>query len=270
MGAASKRRLNIKPVELNYKTFGQGEPLIILHGLFGALDNWQSIGKTLAEQHLVFLIDQRNHGRSPHFDDISYPILAEDLREFMESHWIYRANIVGHSMGGKAAMQFALHYPDMVNRLVVIDIAPKQYPGGHEDIFLALLDLQIDRIDSRQEATEFLSRRIPSAPVLQFLLKNITRQTDGTYSWKMNLPVLYQNYQKLLANIEEAEAFDGPALFLRGGNSNYVLPEDESSIKDLFPNARIETVDGAGHWVHAEAPNAVIEHVKRFLELYPD
>lgn len=266
MGASPKRRLNPQQVELNYKTFGQGEPLIILHGLFGALDNWQSIGKTLSEHYLVFLIDQRNHGRSPHLNDISYPILADDLRSFMESHWIYRAHIVGHSMGGKAAMQFAQQYPDMVNRLVVIDIAPKEYPGGHEEIFRALLDLQIDRIGSRQEAEEFLSRRITSAPVLQFLLKNITRQTDGTYSWKMNLPALYQNYQKLLANIEGVEPFNGQTLFLRGGISNYILPEDESGIKELFPNARIENISGAGHWVHAEAPAEVIEHLKNFLE----
>lgn len=252
-------------MELNFKTYGQGEPLIILHGLFGSLDNWQTIGKTLAEHFLVFLVDQRNHGRSPHLDDMSYPILAEDLRDFMESHWIYRAHIVGHSMGGKTAMQFALHYPDMVDRLVVIDIAPKQYPGGHEEIFQALLDLQIDRIESRQEAEEFLSQRISSPPVLQFLLKNISRQTNGTYSWKMNLPVLYRNYRHLLDNIKGQEVYDAPSLFLRGGLSSYVLPEDEPAIRALFPQSRIETVNHAGHWVHAEAPDEVIAHVKNFL-----
>lgn len=251
---------------MNYKTFGQGEPLIILHGLFGSLDNWQTIGKTLAEHFLVFLVDQRNHGRSPHFDDMSYPILAEDLREFMESHWIYRAHIVGHSMGGKTAMQFALHYPDMVDRLVVIDIAPKQYPGGHEEIFQALLDLRIDRLESRQEAEAFLSQRIASPAVLQFLLKNITRQTNGNYAWKMNLPVLYRHYRHLLDNITGNEVYDAPVLFLRGGNSSYVLPEDGPAIRDLFPQSRIETVPHAGHWVHAEAPDEVINHINNFLK----
>jgi esterase len=252
-------------VELNYKSFGQGEPLIVLHGLFGALDNWQTIGKALAENHLVFLIDQRNHGRSPHLDDISYPILADDLRTFMETHWIYRANILGHSMGGKTAMQFALHYPDMVERLIVVDIAPKQYLGGHEDIFRALLDMQIDRITSRQEAEDFLSRRIPSAPVLQFLLKNITRQTDGSYSWKMNLPVLYRHYHKLLANIEGEASYDGPALFLRGELSSYVLAEDIATIHRFFTDVQVETIPDAGHWVHAEAPQAVIQQVNSFI-----
>ncbi len=254
------------PVELNYKSFGQGEPVIILHGLFGTLDNWQTVAKALAEHFLVFIVDQRNHGRSPHVDGMSYPLLAEDLREFMESHWIYRAHLIGHSMGGKTVMQFALHYPDMVDKLAVIDIAPKAYPGGHEEIFQALLDLDIDRVENRQDAEAFLARRIDSPPVLQFLLKNISRNHEGRYAWKMNLPVLYRHYPDILRQVEGEPPYDGPALFLRGGRSPYVLPEDEPHIRSLFPQAHIETVENAGHWVHAEAPATVIEKLKSFLE----
>ncbi len=253
-------------MELNYKSFGQGEPALILHGLFGTLDNWQTIAKALAEHFLVFIVDQRNHGRSPHVQDMSYPLMAEDLREFMESHWIYRAHIIGHSMGGKTAMQFALHYPDMVDKLAVIDIAPKAYPGGHEEIFRALLDLDIDRVENRQDAEAFLTRRIDSPPVLQFLLKNISRNPDGRYIWKMNLPVIYRHYPDILHAVQGDEPYEGPALFLRGDRSPYIQPGDEQGIKALFPQARIETIAGAGHWVHAEAPREVVERLKFFLE----
>jgi esterase len=255
-----------RPVELNYKSFGQGEPVIILHGLFGTLDNWQTIAKALADDYLVFIVDQRNHGRSPHLDDMSYPLLAEDLRDFMESHWMFRAHIIGHSMGGKTAMQFALHYPDMVDKLAVIDMAPKTYPGGHETIIQALLDLDIDRVENRQDAEAFLARRIETPAVLQFLLKNITRNHGGRYSWKMNLPAIHRNYAAILQAVEADTPYDGPALFLRGSRSDYVLPQDEPGIKSLFPKARIETVEDAGHWVHAEAPDLVIEKLRGFLK----
>lgn len=253
-------------MELNYKSFGQGEPVIILHGLFGTLDNWQTIARALADEYLVFIVDQRNHGRSPHVPGMSYPLLAEDLREFMESHWIYRAHIVGHSMGGKTAMQFALSYPDMVDRLAIIDIAPKTYSGGHEAIFDALLSLPLNEMDSRQEAEAYLAARINDPGVLQFLLKNLSRDTDGHYAWKMNLPVLHQHYRDILGPIAGDAPFDDPVLFLRGGKSQYIqLPEDEPAIRTLFPQAGIETVAGAGHWVHAEAPQEVVEHLKSFL-----
>ena len=141
---------------LNYKTFGQGEPIIILHGLFGMLDNWQTIGKQLAEQYSVYLIDQRNHGRSSHTGSISYAEMADDLAAFMEEHWIHKAHIIGHSMGGKTAMQFALHYPDMVDTLIIIDITPKRYSGGHQAIFDALFALDIDAVTDRQMAEDHL------------------------------------------------------------------------------------------------------------------
>ncbi len=265
MRTESREILYFCVVELNYKSFGQGEPVVILHGLFGTLDNWQTIARALAEHFLVYIVDQRNHGRSPHLEEMSYPVLAEDLRVFMEAHWMYRAHIVGHSMGGKTAMQFALTYPDMVDRLAVIDMAPKAYPGGHEDIFRALLDLDIERVENRKDAEDFLARRIDSPAVLQFLLKNITREHDGRYTWKMNLPVLYRHYGEILQAVHGDEPFDGPALFLRGGRSAYILPEDEPAIRKLFPQAQIETIAEAGHWVHAEAPGEVTRILEHFL-----
>ena len=147
-------------MELNYKEFGQGDPILILHGLFGTLDNWQTIAKQLATNYSVFIIDQRNHGRSPHMDELDYPLMAEDLYQFMETHWIYKAYIIGHSMGGKTAMQFALNYPDMVEKLVVVDIAPKTYEAGHQTIFEALFSLDLEKIESRKEADEVLQKKI--------------------------------------------------------------------------------------------------------------
>ena len=173
-------------MELNYKQFGQGEPIIILHGLFGTLDNWQTIAKQLAEHYMVYIIDQRNHGKSPHSDDFSYEIMAEDLKEFMFRHHIYEATIIGHSMGGKVAMRFALDYPDMVSKLVVVDITPKRYKGEHETIFEAMFDLDLKNLIHRKEIDEQLKSRIPNDGVRLFLMKNLAREKTGGYRWKMN------------------------------------------------------------------------------------
>lgn len=253
-------------LELNYKEFGQGPPLIILHGLFGTLDNWQTIARQLANDYSVFILDQRNHGRSPHTDQHDYPSLAEDLRAFMESHWMYDgAHIVGHSMGGKTAMQFALEHPDLVKKLVVVDIAPKGYNGGHHEIFQALFDLHPEQIEDRKQADEFLAQRIAEEDVRQFLMKNLTRRKEGGYEFKMNLPVLWEHYDNILAPVA-GTPFEGPSLFVRGGRSKHVeLPGDAALISTLFPNAVIETIERAGHWVHAEAPAELLQTVQHFL-----
>lgn len=245
-------------LDLNYKTFGQGFPVIILHGLFGTLDNWQTIACQLADHFTVYIIDQRNHGHSPHTDDINFALLAEDLRHFMESHWIYKAHLIGHSMGGKTAMQFALEHSDMVDKLIVVDIAPKAYPGGHEEIFSALTSLDLQAIDSRQQAEVLLKRRIPEQGTLQFLLKNLSRDTDGRFEWKMNLKALYRHYPDILAAVNGAHPFEGTTLFIRGERSPYILDEDMEEIHGLFTQATLITVPNAGHWVHAEQPEALL------------
>lgn len=251
---------------LNYKSFGQGFPIIILHGLFGMLDNWQTIAKRLAENYTVYIIDQRNHGRSPHLPNFNYQLLAEDLQQFMEEQWIYEAHVIGHSMGGKTAMQFALNYPDMVSKLVVVDMAPKSYQAGHQAIFDALLSVDLATTTSRKEATSQLSQTIKETSTLQFLLKNLTRNKEGKYEWKMNLPVLHQRYHRILENIEiEGPPFEKPTLFVRGGTSSYILDSDKEIIQDFFSSVSIATIPSANHWVHASAPEEFLEMVLTFL-----
>ncbi len=251
---------------LKYKSFGSGEPVIILHGLFGTLDNWQTMAKRLAENFTVFIIDQRNHGKSPHMDDISYPLMAEDLRNFMEDHWMYDAHIIGHSMGGKTAMQFALDNPDMVNKLVVVDIAPKAYVGNHQQIFEALFEVPLETLKSRSEAAKILATKMGNDPgTIQFLLKNLSRNKEGQYNWKMNLPVLFKDYKNILAAVKGEEIFEKETLFIKGEKSNYILPEDMEAIRLLFPEAKMEKVANSGHWVHAEAPEALYQLMISFL-----
>lgn len=252
-------------MELNYKVFGQGMPIIILHGLFGMLDNWQTLARKLAEHYTVFIVDQRNHGRSPHVDSHDYESMAEDLRAFMESQFVLKAHIIGHSMGGKTAMQFATHYPDMVDHLVIVDIAPKAYPAGHQEIFAALLALDLAKAESRKEVEAQLKTKIPEAGVRQFLMKNIIRGSDNGFQLRMNLPVLHRDYQKILDQLEFEEPFEGPSLFIRGGRSNYVAETDLEMIQEYFPEAQLESIEGAGHWVHAEAPKELLAHLLAFL-----
>ncbi len=251
-------------MELYSREFGAGDPVIILHGLFGFSDNWQTIAKKLSEHFLAVTPDLRNHGRSPHLPTHTYPEMAEDLRAFMESHWMFSARLIGHSMGGKVAMQLALSHPDMVERLVVVDMAPGQAQDNHSYIFQALLDMNLPGIASRKAAEAYLSEHIAEAGTRQFLLKNITRAEQGGYTWKMNLPVLWEHFQDILAPVSGAP-FYKPALFVRGGDSNYIKPSDEPLIKSLFPQAEIVTIEGAGHWVHADKPGALLEVVEGFL-----
>lgn len=251
-------------MELFSREFGQGSPVVILHGLFGFSDNWQTIAKALADHHLVITPDLRNHGRSPHVPTHTYPEMADDLQVFLEQHWVFKTAFVGHSMGGKVAMQFALHHPDMVERLVVVDIAPGPADDNHGHIFRALLDLDLKQITTRQEAEVWLEPRIPDFGTRQFLLKNITRNADGTFAWKMNLPVLWSAYPDILAGVQGVP-FDKPALFIRGSRSNYVQDEDLPLIRHLFPQAQVVTIEGAGHWVHADKPTELLAILQEFL-----
>ncbi len=253
-------------MELYYREFGQGTPIVILHGLLGFSDNWQTIAKTLAEHHLVITPDLRNHGRSPHTNSHTYPEMAEDLRTFLDQQGIYATALIGHSMGGKVAMQFALEHPDRVTHLVVVDIAPTAAaPGNHEHIFEALMALNIEQIHTREEADAFLQQRISEPSVRQFLLKNLTRNPDGSFAWKMNLPVLWRHYADILAPVKGDAPFTGPVLFVRGSRSNYIKDSDLEAIRVLFPHARIETVEGAGHWVHADKPQELLALLRPFL-----
>lgn len=252
------------PVTLFHREFGAGDPIIILHGLFGFSDNWQTIAKGLSDHHLVVTPDLRNHGRSPHLPEHSYPLMAEDVRAFLEEHWIFHSTLMGHSMGGKVAMQLALDHPDMVSRLIVVDMAPGQASDNHTDIFQALLSLDLGSITERTEAEAFLAPQIPDFGTRQFLLKNITRHHDGRFAWKMNLPVLCKHYADILAPVS-GSPFHKPTLFIRGERSAYIPDAALPLIRSLFPQAEVITIPDAGHWVHADQPAALLAALKTWL-----
>ncbi len=256
--------MTLPVVSLHFKAFGQGPPLIVLHGLFGMLDNWQTLGRRLAQDYTVYLVDQRNHGRSPHAEPHDYPTLAEDLRHFMETQWIYRAHLLGHSMGGKTVMQFAFDNPDMVDHLVVVDIAPVGYARRHDFIFEALQRVPLQRLESRKQAEDILMQHIGNSAIVQFLLKNLARNEDGSFRWKCNLPVLHRYYDAIIGPVAGAP-FEGPTLFVKGGASEHILPEHWPHIQQLFPNSQLFEIQGVGHWVHAEAPEVLLQRVQQFL-----
>jgi len=252
-------------MNLNYKTFGSGEPLIILHGLLGSLDNWQTLAKKYAEHFTVFIIDQRNHGKSPHSDEFSYDIMVEDLVEFCEQNHIYKTNLLGHSMGGKVVMQFAVENSDLVEKLIVADISPINYPPGHDVIFEALLSVDLKTMESRKDVEEVLQRTIPEFGIRQFLMKGLTRSEDMGFEWKFNLESLWKNYNSILDTFVSDEQFSGKTLFINGGQSKYVLPEYYPEIKKYFPNFELHTIAKVGHWLHAENPTEFYNETIKFL-----
>lgn len=252
-------------MQLHFQCHGDGVPLIILHGLLGSLDNWQTISRKLGERYRVCALDLRNHGRSPHSDVFDYRAMGDDVLEFMASQGMQSAHLLGHSMGGKAAMHFALWHPERVEKLIVVDIAPRGYAPSHVPIFEALLSLDLAAFRERGEIDAALAPRIPQMAVRQFLLKNVGRDEQGAFRWKPNLQALYQNYDGIRAAIETSGHFQGPALFIRGGKSNYVNDEDREMIGQLFPKATVATIPETGHWVQAEAPGKFTEMVAEFL-----
>lgn len=252
-------------MKLNYKKLGEGEPLIILHGLFGMLDNWFTLGKRFAENFTVYLIDLRNHGQSPHSGMWNYRAMSDDLFEFFKEHQISNANLIGHSMGGKAGMFFAVEHNNRLNKLVVVDIAPKNYPVHHNDILTALLSVNIENLKSRNEADEALSKYIPDFSTKQFLLKNLARkENDNTkFEWKFNLPVIAKNIHEVGEEIKQGAAI--PTLFIRAEKSHYITDADEKQIKVLYPNSESISID-SGHWVHAEKPEEFYNAAMQFLK----
>ncbi len=255
-------------MKLNYKQYGDKENnLLILHGLFGSLDNWQLLAKKYAEHFTVYSIDLRNHGKSPHSDVFNYEAMAEDLTEFITTYHLKIVSIIGHSMGGKVAMQFAFNHPDLLDKLIIADMSPQEYKPHHDDILLALNNFPVDEITSRGEAEEIMKKYINDVGVRLFLLKNLDRIGDKQYQWKMNLPVITKNYDRVLEAVGDGQKYIGRTIFLKGEKSNYITAESEKYILELFPNAEIKIVPNAGHWVHAEAPQAFLDLSLAFLEV---
>lgn len=254
-------------IKLNYKQYGtSGRHIIILHGLFGTLDNWQTISRELGDRYIVTAFDLRNHGRSPHSDEFSVSVMPSDVYEMMQELRIPSAVIIGHSMGGKVAMVFSMAYPAVTDGMVSIDMAPKQYMRGHDDIFEALERVDLN-VGSRKEVDDLLAQGIADYGTRQFLMKNLSRRYDGNgFEWKMNLPVIKANYEDIIDPIDTYNVYEGPALFIRGGKSNYILDEDKIHIKKLFPYAEFLTIEGAGHWVHADKPQETYNAIAEFAD----
>lgn len=247
-----------RPVALHYRHYGEGPALLLLHGLLGSGSNWHSLAsKTFAPYFSTYALDQRNHGNSPHADVIDYDALAADVLSFLDRHDIERAHVLGHSMGGKTAMTLALRHPDRVDRLVVADIAPRAYPPKHLEILQALRNTSPEAAADRAEVDRQLAERIASPAIRQFLLKNLAfNPQTKRYAWQLDLDTLQREYEKLNRAVTSDAPFQGPTLFIRGERSDYVSSDDEADIRGLFPSAGIETIAGAGHWVHADAPQA--------------
>jgi pimeloyl-ACP methyl ester carboxylesterase len=248
-------------VTLNYKSQGAaGPPVVILHGLLGSSSNWRSIARRLAEAHRVFALDLRNHGDSPHVDHMSYPAMADDVRAFLDSHDIETATVIGHSMGGKTAMRLALDEPRRVQRLVVVDIAPTVSDHDHVPVLHAMASLDMTRVARRSDAEHLLEAAIPDAGMRQFVLQNLATTAQG-FGWRIDLDAIESNLPALLDFPVDTHArpFTGPTLFVRGALSDYVPDSDEPVIRELFPRAEIVTIEGAGHWVHAEQPAGFLE-----------
>jgi esterase len=252
-------------MQLHFKESGQGGAVILLHGLLGSSDNWHPVARRLAENFHVFALDQRNHGQSPHNDEMDYSLMAADVDEFMAARKIQTAFVIGHSLGGKTAMQFALQFPHRVEKLVVADMAPRAYAPAHDKIFAALLALDLKSFQTRTQIEDALAPEISSLNLRRFLLKNLGRDADGKFFWKINLRGLSENYPKLGDAIFAATPFAKPALFIRGGKSNYLKPEDEPLIRELFPRSEIQNIADAGHWVHADAPDDFLRLARDFL-----
>ncbi len=252
-------------MKLNFKVKGDsGEPLVIIHGLFGSLDNWQTLANKLSESFTVYLIDLRNHGKSSHSDEHSYELMAEDLKEFFEDNFLNDVNLIGHSMGGKTALLFADKYPEFLAKLMVVDIGVKGYPPHHTEILKGLNAIPQGELSSRSQADEILVNFVPDFATRQFLLKNLTRDEQKKLVWKMNLPVLEKHISEMGSELA-IEKIELETVFVRGEVSNYILESDYDSLKELLPNSEIVTALKAGHWVHAEAPEFFYNSVMSFF-----
>lgn len=245
----------------------EAKPLMILHGFLGMSDNWKTIGTQFATAGFqVHLLDLRNHGKSFHSDEFSYEIMAQDVYDYCKANYLEKVNIIGHSMGGKTAMLFATTHPEMVEKLIVADIGPKFYPQHHQTILAGLNAVDFSRKPSRSEVEEIVSHYITDFGTRQFLLKSLYWIEPGQLAFRFNLAVFNKKIEEIGKPLPENSVFYNPTLFIRGGNSNYILDEDFENIKNHFPNLRIETIPNVGHWLHAENPQLFYEISTSFLK----
>lgn len=254
-------------MKLFFRRMGQGNPVVILHGLLGLSDNWVSFGRQLALDFEVFIPDSRNHGQSPPDPVFNFPVLVEDLVELINDLELKKVNMIGHSLGGKVAMLFALENPILLNKLVVVDIAPRKYPPNleHQMLIDAMLKVDFSSAHSRSDIEKQLEPNIRSLKLRQFLLKNIYWKEKETMAWRVNLPILKESLSSVQEEIITNKKCLNPVLMVRGGLSNYVTDADISEMIRLFPNTTVRTIANASHWVHADAPGEFYTLVHEFL-----
>lgn len=264
-------------MKLFFRKIGEGQPLIILHGLFGQSDNWNSFGKQFAEQGFaVYLADMRNHGLSPHSDVWNYQAMSDDIMELINDNQLAQSGkiiVLGHSMGGKVAMLFAMQHPELVEKLIVVDVAPKYYPPHHQDVISGLNAVDLNELKTRKEAEVILSKYINDFGTKQFLLKNLYwKESEGdpsvpdSFEWRFNLKVIGEQINKISEAIPLSSVCMFPTLFIRGSKSNYISDDDLRSIQNNFPNSTVKTIVDAGHWVHVEQPKEFLDSVIDFIQ----
>jgi pimeloyl-ACP methyl ester carboxylesterase len=251
-------------MKLFHRTLGEGPPLVILHGLFGSSDNWQTHARVFSNTHTVYLVDQRNHGHSPHHHVMDYDAMANDLFELIAELGLRDVQLIGHSMGGKTVMRFAQQYGFLIDRMVVADMGVKKYPSHHDQVFKGLFEVDVAHCPTRKEAETRLSRHVSDQGTLQFLLKNLYWKESGLLDWRFNLEVIFSERAELMAALPE-DRIDTPALFLTGGKSHYVPESDYDSIRNLAVHAQFERMEHAGHWLHAEDPEGFIARCMHYF-----
>lgn len=258
-------------MKLFFRHYGQGQPMIILHGVFGVSDNWVTFAREMAKDYEIFIPDQRNHGQSPHDPTLNYFALCSDLQEFIEEHNIKNPIILGHSMGGKVAMRFALENPDLMKALIVADISMRTYDRRHVHLNMidAMMAVDFNKSETREEIAEQLKPYIKEERVLLFAMKNLYRRQRGQFAWRLNLDAISLSMDEIFEGIKSDKLFEKPAMFIRGEKSDYVKYEDFDQIYRNFPKAEIKTIENGGHWLHADEPEEFRKKVTDFLRKLP-
>lgn len=258
--------MSIQTIKLHARNYADGQPLLILHGLFGSHKNWHQQARSLSASYAVHSLDLRNHGSSPHNAVMDYPAMAADVVAWMQANSIKKTHLLGHSMGGKVAMQIALNQAEYISRLIIVDIAPKAYSAHHEDILKAMAALDFNLLTTRQAVDVALQNDIPDDLIRQFIMTNLVRDQQQKLQWQLNLSAISSEYKNLSAPPSCKQAFENKTLFIKGGRSDYLQTGDETNIRQLFPNSEIKTLADCDHWPHAEAPEAFQKMVLTFLQ----
>jgi pimeloyl-ACP methyl ester carboxylesterase len=255
-------------MKLFFRKYGEGRPVIILHGIFGISDNWVTIGRRLAEKFEVYIPDQRNHGQSPHSSTFNYFALVDDLFELINDHQLINPVLIGHSMGGKVAMKFSLENPAKVDKLIVVDISPRSYPARQEHMTIldAMRSVDFDQVETREEVEEIIAEKVKSERIRMFIMKNLYRIGKNRMAWRLNVEAIYENIEYVFEGIDSPYTYDKPVLFVKGGDSKYIQDEDRELILKYFPRAQFRTVENASHWVHADDPEQLCAYFSDFLE----